>query len=206
MVLGRRDICNFTLMVFACAHNALSKKRSENWRNLKSFFSLTTSNIVLRWICITAWSSFTDNLKAGIIYFDGQQNDARMCITLAITAARMGANVTNYVEVTRLIKDEAGKVRGAAVRDTLTGKEWNIRAKSVINATGPFTDGIRLMDNPEAKKICQPSSGVHITLPGYFCPKKLGLLNAETSDGRVIFFLPVRTNFKSNTYWLYIFF
>ncbi|OQV15183.1 Glycerol-3-phosphate dehydrogenase, mitochondrial [Hypsibius exemplaris] len=130
-----------------------------------------------------------DELKGGIVYFDGQQNDARMCVSLALTAARMGANVVNYVEVKQLVK-ENDKIRGAVVRDTLTGKEWKIRAKSVVNATGPFTDAIRLMDNPAAQPICQPSAGVHITLPGYFCPGKLGLLNAQTSDGRVIFFLP----------------
>ncbi|GAV03352.1 hypothetical protein RvY_13789-1 [Ramazzottius varieornatus] len=138
------------------------------------------------------------DLKGGIVYFDGQQNDARMCVALALTAARMGANVANYVEVTSLVKEMEGTgpappkevVKGAVVKDTLTGKEWTIRAKCVINATGPFTDAVRRMDDSTVRGICQPSAGVHITLPGYFTPKKLGLLNAETSDGRVVFVLP----------------
>lgn len=54
------------------------------------------------------------------------------------------------------------------LQDELSGKEWDIKAKSIINATGPFTDSIRKMDNPEVKEICCPSSGVHIVLPGYY--------------------------------------
>lgn len=53
------------------------------------------------------------------------------------------------------------------MRDRLTGKEWDIKAKSVVNATGPFTDMVRGMGN-ENKKICQPSSGTHIVLPEYY--------------------------------------
>ena len=54
------------------------------------------------------------------------------------------------------------------MRDELTGREFNIRAKCIVNATGPFTDSIRLMDDPSAPKICAPSAGVHIVLPGYY--------------------------------------
>lgn len=69
-------------------------------------------------------------------------------------------------------------------------KEFTIRAKCVVNATGPYTDSIRQMDDPTAPKICQPSSGVHVVLPDYYSPNNMGLLDPNTSDGRVIFFLP----------------
>jgi glycerol-3-phosphate dehydrogenase len=72
----------------------------------------------------------------------------------------------------------------------LTGSEWDVRAKSIVNATGPFTDSIRIMANPDTTPICQPSAGVHIVLPGYYTPSGFGLLDPATSDGRVIFFLP----------------
>ena len=92
-----------------------------------------------------------------------------MNIALALTAAREGATTANHVEVTELIKDAStGRVSGARMRDCLTGKTWVSRAKCVVNATGPFTDGIRLMDRPDATKICQPSAGVHIVLPDYY--------------------------------------
>lgn len=102
----------------------------------------------------------------------GQHNDARMNLAIALTATRHGAAIANHVRVVDLLKerDESGKlvVKGAHVKDELTGKEWDIRASCVINATGPFTDSIRQMDNPEVKQICCPSSGVHVVLPGYY--------------------------------------
>ena len=89
-------------------------------------------------------------------------------------------------------KNEEGieKVTGARVRDELTGREWDVKAKCVINATGPFTDSIRKMDNQTVPNICAPSAGVHVVLPGYYSPESMGLLDPSTSDGRVIFFLP----------------
>ena len=81
------------------------------------------------------------------MYYDGSHNDARMNISLAITSARHGANVANHVSVTDLVKNEEGKLIGAKMKDHITGQEWTTKAKSIINATGPFTDAIRKMDN-----------------------------------------------------------
>ena len=131
-----------------------------------------------------------DALVGALVYYDGQHNDARMCISMAITAARYGAAIANHVQITNLIKDDNGKVIGAIAKDTLTNKEFEIRAKSVVNATGPFTDSLRQMDDRKASPICCPSQGVHIVLPGYYSPRNMGLLDPSTSDGRVIFFLP----------------
>ncbi|XP_065221451.1 glycerol-3-phosphate dehydrogenase, mitochondrial isoform X2 [Planococcus citri] len=131
-----------------------------------------------------------DKLCGAIVYYDGQQDDARMCLAIAMTATRYGATVANHVKVERLLKDENGKIYGVHVKEQITGKEWDVKAKCVINATGPFTDSIRQMDNPTTNKICCPSSGVHIVLPGYYSPEQMGLLDPSTSDGRVIFFLP----------------
>lgn len=136
------------------------------------------------------------NLCGSIIYYDGQQNDARVNLMLALSAIRNGAKCTNHVEVVNLLFEEnkqdsvaLSKVCGAHVRDRLTGDEWDIKAKCVINATGPFTDSIRDMGK-DSKKICQPASGAHIVLPEYYCPKTVGLLDPATSDGRVVFVLP----------------
>jgi len=142
-----------------------------------------------------------EKLKAAIVYYDGSHNDSRMNLSIAITAARQGACVANYCEVVDLIKSDKPQVKcgdddvvptvqGAVVVDSQTGKKFNIRAKSVVNATGPFTDTIRVMDDQKVEKICQPSAGVHIMLPGYYSPDAMGLLDPSTSDGRVIFFLP----------------
>lgn len=94
-----------------------------------------------------------------------------MNVAIALTAAREGAVVANHIEVLSLIKAPASEgevVRGARVRDTLTQKEWDVKAKVVVNATGPFTDLIRHMDDPEQPGICSPSAGIHISLPSYY--------------------------------------
>ncbi|XP_044043124.1 glycerol-3-phosphate dehydrogenase, mitochondrial isoform X2 [Siniperca chuatsi] len=136
-----------------------------------------------------------DKLVGAIVYYDGQHNDARMNLAIGLTAARYGAAIANYTEVVRLLKTKdpqtgKEKVCGARCRDVITGQEFDVRAKCVINATGPFTDSLRKMDNQETKNICQPSAGVHIVIPGYYSPDNMGLLDPATSDGRVIFFLP----------------
>lgn len=136
-----------------------------------------------------------DKLVGAIVYYDGQHNDARMNLAIALTAARYGAATANYMEVVSLLKKtdpETGKelVSGARCKDMLTGHEFNVRAKCVINATGPFTDSVRKMDDEDVVPICQPSAGVHIVMPGYYSPENMGLLDPATSDGRVIFFLP----------------
>jgi len=132
----------------------------------------------------------TDSLVGAIVYYDGQHNDARMNLAIALSAARYGATVANHVAVTKLHKDENGKCNGVRVQDQMTKQEWDVKAKCIINATGPFTDSIRTMDDEQTRKICQPSAGVHIVLPGYYSPESMGLLDPSTSDGRVIFFLP----------------
>uniref|UniRef100_A0A1I7WTE6 glycerol-3-phosphate dehydrogenase n=1 Tax=Heterorhabditis bacteriophora TaxID=37862 RepID=A0A1I7WTE6_HETBA len=105
-----------------------------------------------------------ESLKGALIYFDGQHNDARMNLAIVLTAIRHGAKCVNHVRVENLTKEANGKITGAHI----TGAEWDIKAKVVVNATGPFTDTIRLMADPETKPICAPSSGVHIVLPGYY--------------------------------------
>ncbi|XP_050068876.1 glycerol-3-phosphate dehydrogenase, mitochondrial [Anopheles maculipalpis] len=158
-------------------------------RNVKSSYYLSRSDALELFPMLRG-----DKLCGAIVYYDGQQDDARMNLAIALTAARHGASITNHVEVLELLKKKGddGKdvLCGAKVRDNMSKKEWTIKAKCVINATGPFTDSIRKMDNPTVKEICCPSSGVHIVLPGYYSPQQMGLLDPDTSDGRVIFFLP----------------
>jgi glycerol-3-phosphate dehydrogenase len=126
----------------------------------------------------------------GLVYYDGQHNDSRMNVSLAMTAAFYGATVANHVEVTGLEKDAAGKVCGARVKDVLSDdQEFVVKARGVINATGPFADAILKQDKPSMKEIVMPSSGVHIVLPEWVGPKHLGLID-PSSDGRVIFLLP----------------
>jgi len=128
-----------------------------------------------------------------------------MNVSLAMTAALYGATVVNHLEVTELEKDPNGKLNGAKVKDLVeerNGKkpqEFSIKAKGIINATGPFTDSIRKLDDSSVDEIVAPSSGVHVILPGYYSPSKMGLIDPSTSDGRVIFFLPWQGNTIAGT-------
>lgn len=130
-----------------------------------------------------------DGYAAAVMYCDGQFNDARMAVTLARTAAAYGAVCANHVEVTGLVK-EHGRVRGAQVRDGITGQTWTIRAKGVLNATGPFADSIRRMDDPQAPDMLTVSSGIHILLRAGTTPDDLSLMIPKTEDGRVLFMIP----------------
>ena len=136
---------------------------------------------------------------------DGAHNDSRMNVSLAMTAALYGATVVNHLEVTGLEKNASGKLCGATVKDLVQEKnggkaeEFVVRAKGIINATGPFTDSIRKMDDQKVDEIVAPSSGVHVILPGYYSPANMGLIDPKTSDGRVIFFLPWQGNTIAGT-------
>ncbi|ESP00771.1 hypothetical protein LOTGIDRAFT_238523 [Lottia gigantea] len=157
--------------------------------NLKSSYYLSKSKALELFPMLK-----TEKLVGALVYYDGQHDDARMCLALALTAVKMGGKLTNHTECIEILKQDDGtgipKVCGAKVRDIQTGKVFDIKAKCVINATGPYTDSIRQMGDPDVKYICQPSSGVHIVLPDYYSPESMGLLDPSTSDGRIIFFLP----------------
>ena len=133
-----------------------------------------------------------DNLAGALVYYDGQHNDSRMNVSLAITASLYGATVLNHVEVTELEKNASGKICGAKVRDVMAdgSESFTVRAKGIVNATGPFSDAVECMDDPSRKPMIAPSSGAHVMLSGKLCPKGMGFLDAATSDGRVVFVLP----------------
>ncbi len=130
-----------------------------------------------------------ENLRGGVVYYDGQFDDARMNIGIAITASDEGAAVANHVEVIGLLKTNK-KLSGAKLRDTLTNEEWEVRAKVIVNAAGPFGDAVRKLDDPKAAPLLTASSGTHIILEKNFSPPSTGLLIPKTEDGRVLFLLP----------------
>ena len=128
-------------------------------------------------------------LKGGVLYYDGQFNDARMNLALALTAIEQGAAVVNHLEVVELVR-RGGRVAGARVRERFSGKSWEIRARCVVNACGPSADRLRQLDDPKAEPLLQLSSGIHIVLPGHFAPADTGITIPKTEDGRVLFILP----------------
>ncbi|WP_139800636.1 glycerol-3-phosphate dehydrogenase/oxidase [Geothermobacter hydrogeniphilus] len=130
-----------------------------------------------------------EGLKAGVLYYDGQFNDARMALTLAMTAREQGALVVNDVAAVELLK-EGRRLVGATLEEQQTGERFTLRARGIINATGPFVDSIRRFDAPNAEPILEASSGIHIVLDERFAPPDTGLMIPKTEDGRVLFVLP----------------
>jgi len=130
-----------------------------------------------------------EGLKGGVLYYDGQFNDARMNLALALTAIGEGAAALNHLEVVELLHS-GGRVAGAVVRERFGGANWEIRARSVVNACGPWTDGLRRLDDPNAAPLLRVSSGSHIALPRRFAPADTGITIPKTEDGRVLFVLP----------------
>lgn len=128
-------------------------------------------------------------LRGGVIYHDGQFDDARMAISLAQTAENHGASLINYCGVTSLIKD-GDMITGVTAQDEFSGEEFNILAKVVINATGVFSDQIIQMDQPGSRKLIVPSQGVHIVLDKSFLNGPHAIMVPHTTDGRVLFAVP----------------
>jgi glycerol-3-phosphate dehydrogenase len=130
-----------------------------------------------------------DGLRGGVIYYDYQFDDSRLAINLCQTIQELGGVVLNYVRVTGILKDK-GRVSGVLARDGETGRDYEIRSKGVINATGVFVDQILKMDDPRAKDVVKPSQGTHLVLDRKFLNGSEALMIPKTSDGRVIFIVP----------------
>lgn len=130
-----------------------------------------------------------DGLRGGVVYYDGQFDDARLAVTLARTAAALDAVLVNYCPVVALLK-EGEWVRGVVARDEESGRELELRARVVVNATGVFVDAVRRMDEAGARPMIEASQGVHIVLDRAFQPGDSAVMVPQTSDGRVLFAVP----------------
>ena len=134
-----------------------------------------------------------DGLRGGVLYWDGQFDDARLAVALARTAAARGALLLNHVEVLGLLH-EGGRVRGVRARDRERGAELQVRARAVVNATGVWVDALRASDGEatgrQVRPIVAPSQGVHLVVDRAFLPGGRALLVPSTADGRVLFAVP----------------
>ena len=131
-----------------------------------------------------------NGLRGGIIYYDGQFDDARLLINLARTASHQGAALLNYARVVSLTKGGDGFINGVIFEDLEAGTEHRVRSKTVINATGPFADHVCRMDDPNTLPLISPSQGVHLVFEKSFLPAKSAIMVPHTKDGRVMFAIP----------------
>jgi len=130
-----------------------------------------------------------EKLTGGILYFDGQFDDSRLAINLAQTATEQGATVINYFSV-NVFKKENGKIKSVVAKDELTGDAFTIKARSIINATGVFADGILQLAEGTKEKTITPSQGIHLVIDKKYFEGSAGLMVPKTDDGRVLFAIP----------------
>ena len=130
-----------------------------------------------------------DGLRGGVLYHDGQFDDARLAIHLAMTATDYGAVIINYMSVDGLMKENE-KVCGVIAKDNLENKVYEIKAKAVINATGIFSDSIAKMDDKNAEPLISHSQGIHLVFDKEFLLSDTAIMIPRTDDGRVLFAVP----------------
>ena len=130
-----------------------------------------------------------EKLKGGVVYFDGQFDDSRLGIDIALTSEINNAVLINYMSVESLIK-ENGKIKGVIAHDSVNNNNFSINSDNVINATGVFSRSIMELDSNKLKTVIRPSQGVHLVVDKCFLNGNFGILVPKTSDGRVLFAVP----------------
>jgi len=128
-------------------------------------------------------------LRGGVVYHDGQFDDARLAVTLARTLAGLGGVAINYMRVVGMLR-AGGRLEGVEARDLETGDGHEVRARVIVNATGVHADAVRRLDDPAAAPALVTSQGVHLVLPRAFQPGDSAVMVPHTDDGRVLFAVP----------------
>jgi glycerol-3-phosphate dehydrogenase len=131
-----------------------------------------------------------DQLRGGVVFRDGQFDDARLAVALAQTIDDHGGTALNRVAVTGLLKSAEGLLTGVVARDTETEEICRITTRGLVNATGVFADQVRRLDDPASPSMLTPSQGSHIVTDRSFLPGSTAVLIPKTDDGRVLFAIP----------------
>jgi glycerol-3-phosphate dehydrogenase len=131
-----------------------------------------------------------NGLRGGVAYHDGQFDDARLLIHLAMTAADCGATLLNYCPAIGMLRDAEGLLNGLTAHDEETGETLTIRARVVVNAAGVFTDSVRHMADTNAESLTMCSQGIHLVFDRSFLKSDAALMVPRTKDGRVLFVIP----------------
>src|SRR5436190_17085543 len=131
-----------------------------------------------------------EGLRGGVVYYDGQFDDARLLVNMVTSAHEQGASVLNYARVTALSKNSDGLVDGLTFIEVESGRECRVKARVVVNATGAFSDDVRRLANDAAKPMITPSQGIHLVFDRSFLPGDAAIMVPHTSDGRVMFAIP----------------
>lgn len=128
-------------------------------------------------------------LKGAVFFYDCRVDDARLTLVTIQSAHRRGAVLVNHAEACEFLKDK-GRITGTVIRDLLSGRVFPVRARLVVNATGPWGDLVRALDDPHAPHKLRPTKGAHLVVPLERAPGKHALTFISPRDGRKLFFIP----------------
>lgn len=131
----------------------------------------------------------SNKLKGSIQYYDGQFDDSRLCIDIALTAVKHAATVLNYFEVQEFRKEE-NKIVALTAINSFSQKKYTIRSKVFINATGVFSDELMKQDDVNHENVITASQGIHLVIDKKYFAGNNALLIPKTTDGRVLFAVP----------------
>ncbi|HXG09159.1 MAG TPA: glycerol-3-phosphate dehydrogenase [Gemmataceae bacterium] len=128
-----------------------------------------------------------DGLRGAAEYYDAQMDDARLCLEVVQTAVAQGAVAVNYVEAVAF-EQAGGEITGVRVVDRQGDGEFVVRARQVLNATGPWVDHVCRLAGDTTGPHLEPTKGVHLVAPGRGLTAAFILLHP--ADGRVFFVIP----------------
>jgi glycerol-3-phosphate dehydrogenase len=131
-----------------------------------------------------------EGLQGAPVYYDCSTDDARLTLETIIDATQHGAVVVNWARVDALTKDDQGRVSGVVVKNARDGGLREVKAHTVINATGPWTDEVLAMSGPRAGKLLRPTKGIHIVVEREKLPVEHAVVLFHPTDDRVLFALP----------------
>ena len=162
-----------------CLYDVLAAFRNVRWHTVLGKRGLLQREPMVR----------ERGLVGGIRYFDAQCDDARLVVATARSAMSHGALIANYMKVEDLLRAD-GLVKGARLRDELTGAEGAVHAHLVVNATGPWCDSIRRLEDPAARPVLRPTKGVHVLVRRERLGNDAAITLTSPIDGRVMFVIP----------------
>ena len=131
-----------------------------------------------------------EGLQGAPVYYDCSTDDSRLTLETIIDAIQNGAVVVNWTRVDALTKDDQGRVSGVVVKNARDGSLREVKAHTVINATGPWTDEVLAMSGPRTGKLLRPTKGIHIVVEREKLPIEHAVVLFHPTDDRVLFALP----------------
>lgn len=155
------------------------------FRSPKLHKNLDAAGVAAEEPCLTK-----QGITGAPLYYDCSTDDARLTLETALDAIRSGAVIATWARVVSFTKDENGRVMGAVIEDEIGGGLREVRARTVVNASGPWTDRVLAMSRPSTSHILRPTKGVHIVVDFAKLPLNHAVVCLHPHDGRLLFAIP----------------